>query len=73
MMASPRMYAESRYGAYGRRPGAAAVAAGADIGPETTQGLVALARRPAFEEERLFEGAPLVLVAVGIQDPGGQF
>src|SRR5262245_53490594 len=26
---------------------------------ETTQGLVALARRPTFEEDRLFEGTPL--------------
>jgi TrmH family RNA methyltransferase len=37
---------------------------------ETTQGLVALARRPAFDEERLYDGTPLVLVAMGIQDPG---
>jgi TrmH family RNA methyltransferase len=37
---------------------------------ETTQGLVALAHRPAFEEDRLFDGTPLILVAVGIQDPG---
>jgi TrmH family RNA methyltransferase len=36
----------------------------------TTQGLVALARRPAFEEDRLYEGTALILVAVGIQDPG---
>jgi TrmH family RNA methyltransferase len=37
---------------------------------ETTQGVVALAHRPAFEESRLFEGMPLILVAVGVQDPG---
>lgn len=37
---------------------------------ETSQGLLALAHRPAFEEDRLFNGTPLVLVAVGIQDPG---
>jgi TrmH family RNA methyltransferase len=37
---------------------------------ETTQGVVALARRPTFEEDRLFDGVPLVVVAVGIQDPG---
>jgi TrmH family RNA methyltransferase len=37
---------------------------------ETSQGLVALARRPAFDEERLYDGTPLVLVAMGIQDPG---
>lgn len=37
---------------------------------ETSQGVLALARRPAFDEERIFAGTPLVLVAVGIQDPG---
>ena len=37
---------------------------------ETTQGLVALAHRPASDEARLFEGTPLILVAVGIQNPG---
>jgi len=37
---------------------------------ETSQGLLALARRPVFEEERIFEGTPLVLVAAGIQNPG---
>ena len=37
---------------------------------ETSQGLLALARRPAFEEERIFRGTPLVLVAAGIQNPG---
>jgi TrmH family RNA methyltransferase len=37
---------------------------------ETSQGILALARRPAFDEERLFAGTPLVLVAAGIQDPG---
>ncbi len=37
---------------------------------ESTQGLVALAQRPVFEEARLFDDTPLVLVAVGIQDPG---
>jgi TrmH family RNA methyltransferase len=37
---------------------------------ETTQGLVALAHRPVFEEEQLFGGVPLILVAVGIQNPG---
>jgi TrmH family RNA methyltransferase len=37
---------------------------------ETTQGLVALARRPVFDEDRLYDGTPLVLVAMGIQDPG---
>jgi TrmH family RNA methyltransferase len=37
---------------------------------ETSQGLVALARRPAFDEDRLSDGVPLIVVAVGIQDPG---
>jgi TrmH family RNA methyltransferase len=37
---------------------------------ETSQGLVALARRPAFAEEALLAGRPLLLVAVGIQNPG---
>jgi len=37
---------------------------------DSTQGLVALARRPAFDEARLYEGTPLVVVAVGVQDPG---
>jgi TrmH family RNA methyltransferase len=37
---------------------------------ETSQGLLALARRPVFEEERIFRETPLVLVAAGIQDPG---
>jgi TrmH family RNA methyltransferase len=37
---------------------------------ETPQGLLALARRPSFDEARLVRGTPLVLVAVGVQDPG---
>lgn len=37
---------------------------------ETSQGVVALAERPRFDEERLYEKTPLVAVAVGIQDPG---
>jgi len=37
---------------------------------ETSQGILALARRPVFGEEALFRGRPLVLVAVGIQNPG---
>ena len=39
-------------------------------GTETSQGLIAVARRPAFDEERLHRGTPLLLVAVGIQNPG---
>ncbi|HSD66386.1 MAG TPA: RNA methyltransferase, partial [Vicinamibacteria bacterium] len=37
---------------------------------ETSQGLVALARRPTFDEEQLFCGTPLLLVADGVQNPG---
>jgi TrmH family RNA methyltransferase len=37
---------------------------------ETSQGLLAIARRPAFAEEAVFRGVPLVLVAVGVQNPG---
>ena len=37
---------------------------------ETSQGILALARRPAVDEERVFRGTPLVLVADGVQNPG---
>jgi TrmH family RNA methyltransferase len=37
---------------------------------ETSQGVLAVARRPAFDEERMFRGTPLLLVAVAIQNPG---
>jgi TrmH family RNA methyltransferase len=37
---------------------------------ETSPGLLAIARRPAFEEERLYRGAPLVVIAAGLQNPG---
>jgi TrmH family RNA methyltransferase len=37
---------------------------------ETSQGVLALARRPRFDEERMLAGQPLLLVAVGVQDPG---
>lgn len=37
---------------------------------DTSQGLVALARRPVFEEDRVFDGLPLVVLAVGVQNPG---
>jgi TrmH family RNA methyltransferase len=37
---------------------------------ETSQGLLALARRPTFEEASLFSTSPLVIVAVGVQNPG---
>jgi TrmH family RNA methyltransferase len=37
---------------------------------ETSQGLLALARRPSFDETRIFQGTPLVLVVEGVQNPG---
>jgi TrmH family RNA methyltransferase len=37
---------------------------------ETSQGLLGLARRPRFDERRLFDGLPLVVVAVAMQNPG---
>jgi TrmH family RNA methyltransferase len=37
---------------------------------EATQGVLALARRPVFDEPRMLAGTPLVAVAVGVQDPG---
>jgi len=37
---------------------------------ETTQGILALAHRPAFNEEAILGGRPLILVAVGVQNPG---
>jgi RNA methyltransferase, TrmH family len=37
---------------------------------ETSQGLLALVERPSFTDAHLFRGTPLILVAVGIQNPG---
>lgn len=37
---------------------------------ETSQGVLALARRPVFDEEALFRGTPLIVVTVAVQDPG---
>jgi len=37
---------------------------------ETSQGLLAVARRPSFGEDAVFRGTPLVLVADGVQNPG---
>jgi len=37
---------------------------------EASQGLLALARRPSFDEAALYRATPLVVVAVGVQDPG---
>jgi RNA methyltransferase, TrmH family len=36
----------------------------------TSQGLLALARRPSFDEETLYAGQPLIVVAGGLQNPG---
>ncbi len=37
---------------------------------ETSQGLLALAKRPVFELEQVLGGTPLVLVVDGVQNPG---
>jgi TrmH family RNA methyltransferase len=37
---------------------------------ETSQGLLALARRPSFDEGAIYAGTPLVVVAAGLQNPG---
>ena len=37
---------------------------------ETSQGVLAIARRPSFDEAALYRGVPLVLVAAGVQNPG---
>ena len=37
---------------------------------ETSQGLLAIAERPRFEDARLFAGVPLVVVAIDVQNPG---
>ena len=39
-------------------------------GTETTQGVVALVKPPAWKLEQLFRGCPLVVVLDGLQDPG---
>ena len=37
---------------------------------ETSQGILAIARRPVFDEDQIFRGTPLIVVGVGIQNPG---
>ena len=37
---------------------------------ETSQGLLAIAERPRFDEAMLFAGVPLVVVAMDVQNPG---
>jgi RNA methyltransferase, TrmH family len=37
---------------------------------ETSQGLLAIARRPSFPANRVYAGTPLLIVAVGLQNPG---
>jgi TrmH family RNA methyltransferase len=37
---------------------------------DSSQGLLAIARRPCFDEDLLFQGTPLVIVALGVQNPG---
>jgi len=36
----------------------------------TSQGILAIAERPAFDEDALFAGVPLIAVGVAIQNPG---
>lgn len=44
------------------------IASIADV--ETSQGVLALSRRPMFDENQAFDGNPLVIAAVAIQNPG---
>jgi len=37
---------------------------------DTSPGLLAIARRPQFDEERLYRETPLVVIAAGLQNPG---
>lgn len=39
-------------------------------GTDSSQGVLAIARRPRFRLEQVFRGTPLVLVIDGVQDPG---
>ena len=75
--ASPRVAQGERAGLMGALLGRAVPVRLVDEGVlaslsevETSQGIVALARRPVFDEERIYERTPLVLVAAGIQNPG---
>src|SRR6187397_1869997 len=36
----------------------------------TSQGILAIAERPAFDEDALFAGTPLLAIRVAIQNPG---
>lgn len=36
----------------------------------TSQGILAIARRPSFDEDRIFAGTPLIVAGVAIQNPG---
>jgi TrmH family RNA methyltransferase len=66
--AAPLLAELARSGTRVRRVDDALLAALSEA--ESSQGLLALARRPRFDSERLFTGSPLVAVAVGIQNPG---
>ena len=37
---------------------------------ETSPGVLAIARRPDFDESALYRGVPLLVIAVGLQNPG---
>jgi TrmH family RNA methyltransferase len=67
--AEARLAAElSRRGVALRRVEAGLLASLSEL--ETSPGLLAVARRPAFDEERLYGRVPLVVIAAGLQNPG---
>ena len=51
-----------------RRADAGILAALSEL--ETSPGLLAVARRPMFEEDVLYRGRPLIVIAAGLQNPG---
>ena len=69
--AGPAALAELRQREVPVRRMAAELVAASLSEAETSQGLLALARRPSIDEEEVFHRTPpLVLVADGVQDPG---
>src|SRR5688572_26681228 len=75
---APRAEGDSRARALGERLAAAGIPVrrvsdavlDALAETETSPGLLALARRPAFAEDDLYAGVPLIAVAAGLQNPG---
>jgi TrmH family RNA methyltransferase len=62
------LQAMSEHGVPVRRMAAELIASLSEA--ETSQGLLALAKRPTFELEQVLGGTPLVLVIDGVQNPG---